>query len=437
MKDIIMRILFVLGIIIILVMLAIGIVKIVPKIFSGLASAGNSLSGITNKEEIIISTNTDELTSDEPFVLSWEHENKKEKSVGLYSVSHNCVNDVSVEIIGSSDSKTLLCNTPFTIGPDPVSIQLNPMLNKENTLRDVDFSIKYIESNTTVAKASGKKTLTLRNFEGADTLAGSKTDYQDINGSGTVEITTTDFRDEEDTSTVNYLPTTPVSTSPADLSVSNISLNNNIMTFIVSNIGGRDSGIWSFNYTLPTNPVVTRNSGLNISLRPGERLQLSINLNGISTNGGNAIINVNSDRAAVESTYSNNIASIYIDRINGGSSTGNSNGAADLAITDMYVNDDRVDIDDEVVLYFTVENLGGEDTGRWEYEIDLPIVGDNLYSSRETSLRPGQSRTFRIEFDGLREGNNQDIDLELDPDDDIDEENERNNRESIEIDVRD
>jgi hypothetical protein len=103
----------------------------------------------------------------------------------------------------------------------------------------------------------------------------------------------------------------------------------------------------------------------------------------------------------------------------------------------MYVEDDTVDENDEVVLHFTVVNNGGRDTGSWEYELSLPTDPRETYTDRESSLRPGQSRTFRIEFDGLREGNNQDIDLELDPDDDINEENEGNNTETIEIDVRD
>ena len=442
MKDIIMRILFVLGVIIILVMLAIGIVKIVPKIFSSLSSAGGSLSGLTNNEEIIVSTNADELTSDEPFIVSWEHKNKSEGSQGLYSISHNCINDVTMEIIGSSNSRTLICNTPFTIGPDPVSVQLKPTLGEENTLRDIDITIKYTERNATIAKADGEKTLTVRNFDGADTLAGSRTDFQDINdGSDTVEITTTDFRDEYVEPVKPFTPTyvAPIVTSPADLAVSNISSSNNVVVFTVSNIGGRASGIWSFNYTVPTNPVATRNSGVNVSLRPGERLQLSINLNGINTNGGNVVIGVNEDRRAVESNYSNNSASTPINSINGGSNNNNfnSNDNADLAITDMYVEDDTVDENDEVVLHFTVVNRGGKDTGSWEYELSLPTDPRETYTARESSLRPGQSRTFRIEFDGLREGNNQDIDLELDPDDDINEENEGNNTETIEIDVRD
>lgn len=450
MKDIVIRILFVLGIIIILVMLAIGIVKIVPKIFSSLATAGGSLSGLTNREEIIISTNTDELDSEKPFLVSWAHENKSDDSEGLYSISHNCVNDVEIEIVGSTSSKTLVCNKQFTIGTDPITVQLNPILGAENTLRDIEISVSYTERNTTIPRTEGEKTLTLRNFEGAGTLAGSTTDYQDINGAGTVEITTTDFEDEEenndDNQNTNTTPSvsTPlppvVSTTPADLAVSNISSINNIIIFTVTNIGGRSSGIWTFNYTLPTNPSITRSSGVNISLNPGERLQFTINLNNTDIDDGSVIIDVNADRRISESSYSNNRITAFVDSNGGGSNNNggyNSNDDADLVITEMYVRDDDVDEDDEVILYFTIKNQGGKNTGRWEYEVSLPTDPRETFSNRESSLRPGQSREFRIEFDGLREGNNQDIRLEVDPDDDIDEENERNNDETVEIDVRD
>ena len=442
MKDIIMRILFVLGIIIILVVLAIGIVRIVPKVFNSLATVGGGLSGLTNKEQLIISTSTDELNSGDDFFVSWEHKNKSEGSVGIYSITHNCVNDVSLEIIGSTDSKTLICNAPFSIGPDPASVKLRPTLSKDNTLRDVDIIVKYVERNTTVPKASGEKIVTIRNTDGAGTLAGSRTDYQDLNnGDGTVEITTTDFNDEN-TNPINPNPTTPSisnpAPTPADLQISNISSNNNVLIFTVSNIGGRPSGVWSFTYTIPTNGVEVLNGGSQISLRPGERLQYTINLNNINTNGGVVTININPTRSISESNYSNNIASANIGSANGGGDYGYNNGDdADLVITDMYLEDDRVDVDDEVVLYFTVKNEGGEDTGRWEYEISLPTDPRQTFTDRETDLRPGQSRSFRLEFDGLREGNNQDIDLEVDSEDDVDEENERNNKESVEIDIRD
>ena len=304
MKDIIIRILFVLGIIIILVMLAIGIVKVVPKFFNSLANTGGVLSSLTNKEQIIVSTNTDELDSGKSFSVSWEHKNKDEGSLGLYSISHNCVNDVKLKILGSSSSKTLICNTPFTIGPDPVSVNIEPILSRENTLRDLDIIVEFTERNTSIPKATGEKTLTLRNFEGVDILAGSKTDYQNINdGDGVVEIITTDYQDDY---VAPVTTTTSTTTYPADLVVSNISSSNNIVIFTVSNTGGRDSGIWSFNYTLPTNPETTRNSGFNVSLRPGEILQLTINLNQVYTNSGNVIININPDRRAIESNYSNN-----------------------------------------------------------------------------------------------------------------------------------
>jgi len=445
MKDILMRILFVIGIIIILFMLGFGIVKIVPKVFNSLASVGGSLTSLTNKEQLVITTNTDEINSGDDFVVSWDHKNKSENSTGIYSITHNCVNDISFEIMGSQDSRTLICNTPFSIGPDPVSVRLKPILSKENTLRDVEIMVNYVENNTTVPKADGDKLVTVRNIDGNDTLAGSKTDYQDINGGdgGTVVITTTDFQDEYTNSlgsNPNNSTITNPNPSPADLQISNISENNGILIFTVSNAGGRNSGIWSFTYTLPTNPISVLSGGSQISLRPGERLQYTINLNSVNTNGGLVTVSINPSRSISESNYSNNVSSINVGSTDDDlyyDNGYNSNDDADLVIIDMYLEDDTIDVDDEAVLYFVVKNEGGRDTGRWEYEVSLPTDPRERFTDRESSLSPGQSRFFRLEFDGLREGNNQDIDLELDPDDDIDEENERNNKKTIEIDIRD
>ena len=204
--------------------------------------------------------------------------------------------------------------------------------------------------------------------------------------------------------------------------------------FTVKNEGGEDTGRWEYEVTLPTNPRETY-TDRESSLSPGQSRTFRIEFDGLREGNNQDIdLELDPDDDVDEENERNNEETVEIDVR--GDNNYNYNDDADLVITDMYVDDDTVDEDDEVTLYFTVKNEGGEDTGRWEYEVTLPTNPRETYTDRESSLSPGQSRTFRIEFDGLREGNNQDIDLELDPDDDVDEENERNNEETVEIDVR-
>lgn len=77
---------------------------------------------------------------------------------------------------------------------------------------------------------------------------------------------------------------------------------------------------------------------------------------------------------------------------------------------------------------FVVENIGTKASGEWEFEAELPTSPAYTYKSKDQeSLFPGDKIEFVIGFDRIRNVDEDDYRIEVDPKDDIDESRENNN----------
>jgi len=470
-RNIIIKILFALGIIAIVLLVVFGILKVVPKIVSSLASAGSALGNKSfNQESININTSVDELESGDEFTLSFEHINPSTKD-GVYALIYECQDATSLQVIGVNNvNQTLICNRPFTLSSEPIAIEMVAFLANANNINDAKIIVTFTPTGEKTPTVRGEKIVTIQNsnnIKEGDLATGSvtiTTDYQSLNNRKQEEDsnmnesptppTNTGNTNQNPPRTIGGGSTTPIYRAPADLAISNMRSNGTRVQFTISNIGGRATGVWSFNYTLPTNPVALENSGSQVSLNPGEALGFTLDI--ADTRGfTSGLISIFADpyNQVTESTLVNNNSSTIIsfsNNGNGGNTGGNGNfnpnDDADLVITraeagyisgNRFIGDDTIDEDDDGAVQFTVRNEGGENTGTWRFKIDLPTSDNETFrSGRQRSLAPGASITFTVEFDNLERGNNQDIDIEIDSDDDVDEENERNNRRNLEIDIR-
>jgi len=466
-RNILIKALFVIGVIAIVIMVVFGLLKVIPKIVSSLASAGSAIGNNTfSQESLNINTSRNELNSGDTFSLSFEHINPSDNE-GLYALTYECEESTSFQVVGANGAQqTLLCRKPFTLSSEPISLEMIGTLSERNSIRDATLVVSFTPNDERTPTVRGEKIVTIQN-SGQGDLANESvtitTDYQSLNDSDpAINENNSDNSPVTPTTqppasnngggnggAVNSTPTTPVFRAPADLAISNVRSNGTRVQFTVSNIGGQPTGVWSFNYTLPTSPITTQNSGQQISLNPGESLGFTLDVN--DTRGftsGVVSIFVDPFNQTVESSTANNngVTSISFSNNNGGGGVFNPNDDADLVIIDAevgyisgnrFIEDDSIDEDDEAAIQFTVRNEGGENTGTWRFEVDLPTTdNENFRSSRQANLVPGASITFTLEFDNLDRGNNQDIDIEIDSDDDVDEENERNNRRSLDIDIR-
>lgn len=104
---------------------------------------------------------------------------------------------------------------------------------------------------------------------------------------------------------------------------------------------------------------------------------------------------------------------------------------------DSFVKASRVPDGERPAFRFRVTNIGTNESGRWQFEANLPTRPRYTYKSRDqVSLMPGQFADFTLGYDRPRDGENN-VTIEIDSGNDVNESNENNNRLTFEIKVED
>ncbi len=439
--NLIAKILFIAGGILLFIVLVIFIFKMIPVAISGLSNMGSGLKGLVSKDEIKISTETDVVEVKTPVTLSFEYDST---NPGQYFISYECVDGFFFDIQSKDGPKRIVCETPFKLGSNIRAISLIPIFTDSNTFADSNITISYKdEAGNTLATGEkiitvqGDKTSTTANeenpFESNGSLAGSNVTTKPIPAS---------------TPAPAYTPTTSYVTPTKDLTVTYISSTDSRSSFVmyVYNYGNTSTGPWEFSYTDAENPSRTILSPIQASLARGQGLAITVQFDGQDNSRQTIEVSLDPLNKIKESNESNNKTSVVIvASSNSNDDDYDSNDDADLIITSMevgrisgnrFVEDDEIDEDDTAAVRFVVKNQGGESTGSWRFEIDnLPYDNDDSYRSKSySSLRPGQSLEVIADFDGIDEGRYS-IKVEVDSEDDVDEEKENNNTESETLEV--
>ena len=468
--NLIAKILFIVGGIILFILLAIFIIRIVPVAISGISNIGSNISNaLKGDEEIVVSTNSDSINADSPLVVNFEY---VPTLPGQYYVTYSCYEGLFFDIQSSNGPKRIICNTPFKLGENLSAISLVPVVTKSNIFIDSTITIQYKDMDGNPI-ADGNKIVTIKSetatesttsdeenpFSADGTLSGSTVTTSSVTTKTNTEPKTVDagfgIKYTSGGSSSGYTPTTSTSytgTKSKDLVITEIYKLDNQSAFVfhVYNQGNTSSGTWEFSYTDAENPSKTLISPVQAPLAGGQGLAVTVRFDGQTNSNQLISIHVDPYNYISESSESNNKSSVTIT----GNRNGNSNSQddsydsrddADLVITQMqvgkmsgsrFIEDDEIDSDDTAAVRFIVKNQGGESTGSWKFEIDnLPFTNDDSYRSKSySSLRPGQSLEVITEFDGIDTGDYT-LRIEVDSDDDVDEENERNNTESDTLEV--
>jgi subtilase family serine protease len=435
-KGFFIKILFIIGIIVLIFIFAYALFKIVPKVFSGFAAVGEFITSPLTSNSLKVSSNQTNLNSGDKFILNWKYTPKK---AGDYNISYNCQEDLTLQINSIEGPKTLLCNTKYNL-KNTNSAELTVNLKKQNIFVDLPIKIEYLDSDNKNVIASGSIDLNVKN--------------ETSNANNTIIVSESISNNTSNNTGAGNSNTNQVSTSnyygPADLAVTNAyALNDNTITFTVTNIGGQASGVWYFDYVSPNRG--TESSPLQVSLSSGQGIRFTLNLNS-NTGRGNLAILVDPKNTIYENNKLNNVATIYVNGNNNSyyynDNSYNRNHRADLEIKDFevgrisnsgrFTEDDEINESEDAAVRFTVKNIGGESTGSWRYEItNLPYDNDDSEESNlQSSLRPGESREIIVGFRNPDKGT-YNIKVKVDSDNDIREESESNNTESARLEVRD
>lgn len=436
------KIIFIGGAIVLFVLLAIWVIRLVPKAINGVANIGSSLTnGLRGAESIVVQTNDSEVNTGEPFVISFDY---SPTVPGEYYFSFSCEEALVMNIESRNGSRRVLCNTPFKLGENIDMISLRPSLSRQNIFVDSEVTISYKDFENNEEIAYGNTIVTFKNTSGAEAenpyggdFAGSTVTSTEVEEAPT----TTNSSDSDNAGNRTYAPTYY---GYADLAITNIArtVGKSELTFTVYNLGTNTSGNWYFSYTDAENPSNTLISPIQPNLRPGQGLLIRVGFDSQKNNNQTINVFADSTNSIYESNESNNYSSVNIDGNNNNSY--NSGDDADLVIDNLevgrisgsrFIENDEIDDNDDAAIRFTVRNIGGESTGTWRFEVNETPNDEDFRSSRQSSLRPGESIEFVIEFENPKKGD-YNIEVEIDSDDDVNEENERNNDESERLRIR-
>ncbi len=310
-------------------------VRLMPNVFSALASAAVSVSSIfVPAEHIEITVADHTVASGKPFTLSFMKTGGSSR--GSYSFLYDCRDGVSFKASDASGSyKDTFCNTPFNFNGATTDVRLVP-LSVKNRYIDVPLRVRFTPEGKTVPSSESFVTLTIAN----DSLTGSPATTGTAGGAGSTGKTGGSvLRHPGVPTSGTYVITGGTNTTASnpygrvDLSariteigvidpITNVFTNTGVVhrgqraavRFVVENLGDKTSPYWNFNAVLPTLPYYIFSSDMQQPLNPGDRIEFTLGFDSAdpSVNDSQFVVNVDPSSAIPESTKVNNIARVTL-----------------------------------------------------------------------------------------------------------------------------
>ena len=333
------KVMAIVGLIAILSLGAFAVTKVAPLAHDNfLANVVQSITAIfipsEEQETIEFTIDTHNLDAEKEFVLSFEHTTKRQ---GTYFFSYTCTDGVSIEVENAlGEDEKISCGTSFLITNATKTLPIT-VTSTKNRFSDISVFITFIPNKQDDASVQGSTILTVTNTKVSSSTS-EKEEKPNTGGTGTAVVTPGKSTTETNVISGNTGGGTPTSSSDpngvADLVVSIIATGvvdktTNAFTprlveendraairFQVENIGTKVSGAWSFIVDLPlsSGTYVYRPNELQTTLYPGERVEYTLGFDGIdrSTKSAKTVINIDTERAVVETNRANNVAESFI-----------------------------------------------------------------------------------------------------------------------------
>lgn len=232
-----------------------------------------------------------QMTSGESATISW---NYSPSTAGSYAFLYQCQNGLTFQTSSAKDSG-VPCGVAYTIGSASSSISLIPLLASTSSVSDT-VSIVFIP------QAGGSQ------VQGDATTA-----IYPASAATTTRTTTTGTKSSSTGSGSSYTGAATRYAGPADLAVTIISgyINGNgdgIVTFNIANVGGSESGSYTFSAQLPTAQPLPYASPLQAPLAPGAHVVSTLNFTDARSGGGLFTVSIQGG----DSNTSDNYASMQI-----------------------------------------------------------------------------------------------------------------------------
>lgn len=261
--QIAIRIVIIIVVIVILLLVSFAMVRFVPKVVGAL---GNFRTIFATKERLEVSLDESIIAQDGKAILTITQSGGKLN--GTYELTYSCAHidlDTHLEIELVDRNDVVLCDEPFTIGSAATStlsdIVIRPTGENVSYDQKVDITVKHIDSSSTRSMDSIILTVLGDNDTTQKTTQTTSTSTPSTVTSKPLTTTT------RPSTVSNY------SSSPAKLvaTLKEVTVDQNAratVAFYVTNTGGKNSGAWTFNATLPRLGQTLFNSPTQSSIPP-------------------------------------------------------------------------------------------------------------------------------------------------------------------------
>jgi hypothetical protein len=434
------------------------------------------------------------VNSGEDFNITFKMGDAKD---GIFTVFYDCEQDVKLMSVENNGLKNISCDTPYYLLNDGTSIRIRAISEQESVVRLVitgalenndtlksetvgvaRITIKNDNLNTVVEQEERPVVIATSS---TSTYVPPRNTYVTPTYYGRADLA------------VRVLQVGRLNTA-TNLITSQTSFNYNDtvgIKFEVSNDGDAvTSGYWSFTAALPSISTPTYTSPTQVPLRPGESIQFTLGFNNL-TNQRNSLITINVDpsnvvaesnegnnmttSSTINSGYNNNYYNNNYNYNDYNNYNNYSNGCyvngyftynclgynddyndyndynnyygddVDLAVeiiavgrvssSGNFIEDNTIDEGDDAAVRFEITNEGDDDSGRFDFEVDMTpsFSGDTYRRTNISSLSPGESITFTVEFENAEDNGTNRFRVEVDPNDDIGDDRRSNNDDTATI----
>lgn len=438
------RVFLVAGIVTLFALAVLGVIKLVPKATSSLASVFSSLrsSLFLPKETIIISLSNNSVSTGEGVGVSFEHKNKT--ADGTYSFRFDCDSKkLSMVVVDTSGQVDLPCKETTQI--KSTSFKIFPHLKDKNTFIDSSIYIDFTPKDKTKVETTGKTILTVRNGTLKGEAQAATSTMISFSSSTPPQNNNKEVVKSNSTDSTNIVRKTDlyIKTKDSGIFVNNVFVTkvnfqaheSPVIRFDIGNDGNIPTGPWKFNAVLPTNPGEIFSSPIQPSLAPGEIIEYTLTLANLASAGNNIVsINVDPDHIVNELSETNNV--VLMTLVREGVSTVQTT-KADLVgrivaigfidkTTGQFWQSNQIPQSARAAVQFEIENIGGIPSGDFVYTSNFST--NNYYTSpAQPSLAPGEKRQYSISFNYPGNIGSNTIIINIDSNNSVNEVSENNN----------
>ena len=307
-KDTIIKTLAVIGFIaaiVLTVVLAVGIVRLIPSAFSSMASIAESVYHYSPNEQLSVAVSNSVVNSGDSLHVSWT----MMQQPGTYEFSYACTSGVVVDVhTAVGTTHTIGCESALAVG-NTTALDLT-VRSMQTQFVDVPFTVTFTPENPHVKPIVAHNKVTIVNAAVTPTN-GAATSTTPANN-GVTTVATTSVTTTSPATTTPSKPATrtiqqPIYTMPVsdpngtvDLQVTYVGIgvieNQHFIPtgqlvagqpgayqFAVKNIGTKTAATWSYLGHLPGG--LTYNGGQQVPLKPNETAFITLGFPGLSHSG--------------------------------------------------------------------------------------------------------------------------------------------------------